>query len=167
MIVSMLIASAWQSVSWLKNGAHAILDPAFGRVLGWNITIGMFVIVFFLVFLMTLIQKYTTNQKELREIRAEQNKLQEEMKQCRDDPKKLAECNTRNMEFMGRSMKLSMGSIVYTAVPFVLFLRWFNDYFSQTALTGFKFFGFLSWFWFYLIFSIVFSMITRKILKTA
>lgn len=167
MIASMAIASLWDSIPAIKIGAHAILDPSFGAILEWNLTFGMLIIVLALTFLMTLIQKYGTNQKELKEIRIEQKKIQEEMKKCRDLPQKVIELNKKQMEFMSRSFKISMGSIVYTAIPFVLFLRWFNDYFTQASLAGFKFFGVLSWFWFYLIFSIVFSTITRKILKTA
>ena len=91
--------------------------------------------------------------------------MQEEMKKYKDDPAKLLEFNKKQMEKIPETMKITMRPLMYTMIPFILFFRWFGDYF--TALEGFKFFGFLSWFWFYLIFSIVFSTILRKVLKVA
>ncbi len=167
MIVSIIIASAWNSYPAIKNTAHAILDPTFGALLDFNITAGMLIIVFILTLLMSLIQKYATNQKELKEIRNEQKKIQEEMKKYKENPSKVMELNKKQMEFMSRSFRISMGSMVYTAVPFVLFFRWFGDYFAQPMLVGFKFFGILGWFWFYLIFSIIFSTMIRKVMKIA
>jgi uncharacterized membrane protein (DUF106 family) len=60
-----------------------------------------------------------------------------------------------------------MRPLLYTAIPFVLFFRWFADYFSNPFFAAFRFFGFLSWFWFYLIGSIIFSSIFRKVLKVS
>lgn len=167
MLVSMLIASAWQSVAAIKNTAHLILDPTLGRLLNFNVTIGMFILVFLLTLLMSLIQKYTTDQAELKRIKDEQKKIQEEMKKHRDNQPKIMELNQKQMEHMSNMFKISMSSFVYTAIPIVLLFRWFGDYFAQPMLIGFKFLGLLSWFWFYLIFSIIFSSLIRKMLKVA
>jgi uncharacterized membrane protein (DUF106 family) len=165
LLISMIIASAWDKTAWIKNGIHFILDPTAGAVLNWNLTIGMLFIVFILSLIITVIQKYTTDQKALKELKEEQKKLQKEMKEARNDPQKMTDLNKRNMEMMPKQFKLGMGSIAYTAIPFVLFFRWFNDYF--VALGSPKFFGFLGWFWFYFIFSLIFSMILKKYMKVA
>jgi len=86
------------------------------------------------------------------------------MKKFKNDPGKMLELNKKQMEFIPKTFDLTMKPIIYTAIPFVLFFRWFSDYFS-ISFVGFKFFGFLSWFWFYLIFSIIFSTIFRKAFK--
>jgi len=62
-------------------------------------------------------------------------------------------------------MQLTMKSQFYTIVPLVLLFRWFWDFFS--VLGEYKFFGVLSWIWFYLIASVIFSSILRNILKVA
>ena len=85
------------------------------------------------------------------------------MKKYKDHPEKLMELQKKQFEFIPKTMKLSMRAIVFTGIPFILFFRWFMDFF--TAIGDPKFFGFLSWFWFYLIFSIIFSSILRKIFK--
>ena len=165
MILSILIASFWDKIPALKNSIHFALDPTLGALLNLNLTFGMLVIVFIISLITTLVQKYGTDQKTLRELKKEQKILQEEMKKYKDHPEKLAEMQKKQLEFIPRTMKLSMRPIIYTGVPFILLFRWFMDYFSVPAMEGFKFFGFLSWFWFYLIFAMVFGTILRKTLK--
>ena len=50
MIVSLALASLWDKVSFIKEGAHAILNPTAGVLLNWNITIGMSAIVLIISF---------------------------------------------------------------------------------------------------------------------
>ncbi|MEK6812237.1 MAG: EMC3/TMCO1 family protein, partial [Nanoarchaeota archaeon] len=148
MIVSLALASLWDKVSFIKEGAHAILNPTAGVLLNWNITIGMSAIVLIISFFMTIIQKYATDQKILREMKEEQKILQEEMKKYKNHPEKVAELSRKQLEFIPKTMKLTMRPIVYTAIPLILFFRWFMDFFA--LMEGFRFFGIFSWFWFYL-----------------
>jgi uncharacterized membrane protein (DUF106 family) len=55
-----------------------------------------------------------------------------------------------------------MRAIAYTGIPFILFFRWFNDYFIAAGNP--KFILGLGWFLFYLIFAIIFGTILRKYL---
>jgi len=169
MIFSLLIAFLWNQLPFLQKGVHYVLDPSLGFLLKWNLTIGMLILVLLISVISILAQKYGTDQKTLKEIRAEQKKMQEEMKSVREHPEKMAELNKKQMEIMSRSMKLSTRPIMYTGIPFILLFRWFSDLF--TAGTGYTlvvnpmFFGFMSWFWFYLVFTLIFSMVLRKVFK--
>jgi uncharacterized membrane protein (DUF106 family) len=163
MFASYLLFAFWDKVTFLKNGVHSALDPSFGALLQWNLVVGMMVIVLLIALMTTLVQKYATDQKALKELRAEQKILQEEMKKYRDNPEKIAELSKKQMEFFPRTFRLTSRSILFTGLPFILFFRWFNDFF--TMMGNPKFFGFLTWFWFYFIFTIVFSSILRKWLK--
>jgi len=160
MLVSLVIAFYWDKISFIKNSVHAILDPSAGALLNWNLTWGMLIIVFTIGLVTTIIQKYATDQKTLKELRKEQKILQEEMKKYKEHPEKLMELQKKQFEFLPKTMKLSMRAMIFTGVPFILFFRWFMDFF--TAIGNPKFFGFFSWFWFYLIFTIIFSSIFRK-----
>ena len=163
MIISLMIAFFWDNSSFIKNSAHSILDPTVGVLLNWNITWGMVIIVLFISVIMTLAQKYATDQETLREMKKEQKSLQEEIKKYKEHPEKMMELQKKQMEFIPKMMKMSMRPIVYTAIPLILFFRWFMDFFTLAGDP--KFFGFLSWFWFYLIGSIVFSSVLRKLMK--
>ena len=162
MFVGLFVASAWDSYPIIKATAHNILDPTAGYLLDNNKLLGMTIIVFVITFITVLLQKYLTNQEELRKLKAEQKILQEEMKKYKDHPEKLLELQKKQFEFLPKTMDLTMKPLIYTAVPFILFFRWFNDYFTTSP---YMFFNFISWFWFYFLGSIIINSILRKILK--
>ena len=163
MIITLLIASFWNTFPFIKNSVHSILEPTAGALLKWNILWGMIIIVLIISIIMTIAQKYATDQKALKEIKQEQKKLQEEMKLYKEHPEKMAELSKKQIEFMPLMMKHSMRPIIFTGIPIVLFFRWFMDYFA--LIPDFRFFGFFTWFWFYLIASIIFSSILRKVMN--
>ncbi len=162
-LISMMIALFWDSFSFIRNIAHLILDPTAGYILNWNMLWGMLILVFLITLVMTLVQKYVTDQKTLKEMKEQQKTLQEEMKKYKEHPEKLMEMQKKMFGFMPKMMKLSMRGVIYTAIPLILLFRWFYDFFS--AIVDYKFFGFLSWFWLYILSSIFFSSILRKIMK--
>ncbi len=163
--IAMGIAFLWDRASFIREAAHSILDPTIGSLLGWNLTWGMLLIVFGIAFIMTLIQKYGTDQEALREMKKEQKEVQKEMQNLKDHPEKLMEMQKKHFtEFMPKMLKLSMKPIVYTMIPIILFFRWFSDFFSETG--GIPVLGIsVSWIWFYILGSIMFSIILKKIFK--
>jgi len=164
MLVSLIIAGLWDKVPVIKNFIHAILDPSAGALLLWNVSWGMTIIILIITLLMTLVQKYATDQKSLKELKKEQKELQKQMKEFKEHPEKLMELQKKQMKLMPKQMKLSMRAIAYTGVPLILFFRWFQDFFA--TLGKVKFFGIIgSWFVFYLIVAMVFGAIIRKYLK--
>lgn len=165
MIISLIIGGLWNSLTFIKNTIHAGLDPTAGRMLDWNVNWGMVIISAAIVLCMTLIQKYTTDQETLRQIKKEQKILQAEMQKFKNHPEKLLELQKKQLEFIPKTMDITMRPLIYTVIPIILFFRWFSDYFI--ANEGIKIFGYLGWLWAYLIFSIIFSMIFRKVLNVA
>ena len=167
MLVSLLIAAMWERVSVIKDSVHAVLNPSVGLLLNWNVTWGMMILVFVIALITMLAQKYLTDQETLRELKAEQKAIQEKTKEFKHDPEKVMEIQKELLPLTGQIMQHTMKASVYTIIPLILFFRWFMDYFAEPALEGFKFFGFFSWFWFYLVFVMIFSSILRKWMKVA
>ncbi len=165
MVITLLIAFFWNQLGFIKQTVYFILNPTAGALLDWNVTLGMTIIIFIISAFMTIIQKYATDQETLKELRKDQKELAEEMKKYKKHPEKMMELQKKQFEAIPKTMKLSMRPIIYTGIPLILFFRWFMDYFA--ILGDFKFFGFLSWFWFYLLGSIIISSILRKIFKIA
>jgi uncharacterized membrane protein (DUF106 family) len=163
--LTMIIAFNWEKWDWLRNAIHVALDPSIGALLDWNLTIGMIIVIFLISVITVVLQKYTTNQEELKKIKKIQKELQKKSNENKHDPKKSMEIQKEMMDLMPKQMKLGMRTIVYTGIPFVLLFKWFYDYFATLeAATGapVRFFGFLGWFWFYLIFTMIFSSILKK-----
>ena len=163
MVASMFIAFYWDKVSFIKDAVHYVLDPSIGVLLDWNLLIGMLIIVLLITLITTIIQKYATDQKALKELREEQKLLQAEMKKYEKNPEKIAELSKKQFEFIPKTFKLTSRAVAFTGIPFILFFRWFNDVF--TVMGNPKFFGFITWFWFYFIFTIAFGSILKKWLK--
>jgi uncharacterized membrane protein (DUF106 family) len=164
MIASMAIALFWDKIPFIKDSVHSVLDPSAGVLLNWNATWGMIIIVCIISIFTTLVQKYATDQKALKELRKEQKILQAEMKKYKEHPEKMAELSKKQFAFLPKTFKLTSRAMMFTGIPFILFFRWFNDFFSAFEVEP-VFLGFLSWFWFYLIFTMVFSTIFRKVFK--
>ena len=162
--ISLVVGAMWNSLPFIKTTVHGILDPTIGAILSWNPSWGLLLVSAILVLITTLIQKYTTDQEELRLIKKEQKILQDEMNKYKDNPEKMLEFQKKQLEFIPRTMDITMRPLLYTAIPFILFLRWFSDFF---LLHPEPIFGLVSWIWAYLIFSIVFSMIFRKVFNVA
>jgi len=160
MIFTLIFAGLWDKVPAIKNAIHFVLDPSAGILLDWNLNLGMLIIVLIITIITTIVQKYATDQKTLKELRSETKEMQKQMKEAKDHPEKLMELQKKQFAMMPKQMKLSMRAIIYTGIPFVLFFRWFNDYFLAAGSPHF-FLG-LTWFWFYLITAMIFSTILRK-----
>lgn len=163
MVFALIFGGLWNSVPIIKDSVHVVLDPIFGNLLNWNLYVGMISIVLLITLITTLVQKYLTDQVSLKKLKEEQKALQEEMKKYKDHPEKLLEFQKKQMEFIPKTFDLTMKPLIFTFIPFVLFFRWFNDYFTSAGNPHFL--GFLSWFWFYLILSIILSSILRKVFR--
>ena len=160
MFLTFLLAINWDKWVGVKNAVHAVLDPTIGSLLTWNLGIGMLIVMLILSFAMTIIQKYTTNQEELKSIRKQQKEIQKEMKKLqKENPKKAMALQKESMPLMGKQMKLGMRSIVYTGIPIVLLYRWFYDFFLVLGTN--KIWG-INWILFYLVAIMVFSSIIKK-----
>ncbi len=160
MLISLILAGLWDKIPAIKDSIHYVLDPSAGALLNWNLNLGMLIIVFVITLLTTIVQKYATDQKTLKELRTEQKELQKQMKEFKEHPQKLMELQKKQFAMMPKQMKLSMRGIIYTGIPFILFFRWFNDYFVGAGNP--KFFLGMGWFLFYFIGAIIFGSILRK-----
>jgi uncharacterized membrane protein (DUF106 family) len=163
-IVVLAIGLFWNNVPVIKNTVHAVFDPTLGALLDANIFWGMLGIIIVLNLIMIFVQKYATDQEALKRLKKEQKDFQKQIKQFKDDPQKMLELNQKQFEFFKETFRLTSRSWTYTLIPFVLLFRWFTDYFANVS---YEFFGFFSWFWFYLIASIVITSIFRKVFDVA
>ncbi len=163
MAVSLIIAYFWDSLPYIKEFVHAILDPSAGVLLNLDKLWGMVIIVLIITIFMTLVQKYATDQKELKQIKEDQKELQKEIQKYKEHPEKMMELQKKQLEFIPKTFRLTLRPIIFTGIPLIIFFRWFGDYFAQ--FPDYKFLGLMPWIVFYILVSIVFSIILRKIFK--
>ncbi len=116
---------------------------------------------FLITLFTTLIYKYFSDQKTIKALRDEIKNLQNELKNNKDNPKKMMDKQKIIMEKNLIVMKHSLKPTLYTMIPVLLLFIWLKNLYANTGAVLFS----LSWFWAYVIFSIIFSLIIRKALK--
>lgn len=161
-LIGIAVAFFWNTIPVVKEAVHVVLNPTAGRLLDWNIDWGLVIISAIISLITSLLQKYTTDQETLKQIRSEQKLLGEQMKQFKEHPEKIMELQKRQMELIPKTMDITLRPAMYTAIPFILLIRWFGDYFAEHTV---KIFGFMGWIWAYILLAIVFSIVFRKIFK--
>lgn len=109
-------------------------------------------------FVSSLAQKWLTNQEHLQNLKKRQKEIQKELKNCKDQCR-LKELNSEILSITGVMMKSSMKPLLVTAIPFLILFAFLRGVYTD-LLGGW-------WIAYYIISSIVFSLITRKILDIA
>jgi len=96
--------------------------------------VGLLIISVAISLVTTLVYKYTTNQKMLKDVKADVKRMQAELRATKD-PAQLA---ALQKEMMGKSMKQlssSMKSTLITIVPLFLLFGWMQTHFAYSQLT--------------------------------
>ena len=106
----------------------------------------------------TLAQKWLTNQEHLKSLKKRQKEIQKELKGQKDH-KIVTELNAELLSLTGVMFKSSMKPMFVTIIPFLILFAWLRGIY--TPLLG------NSWIWYYLGYSILASIILRKVLKVA
>jgi uncharacterized membrane protein (DUF106 family) len=109
-------------------------------------------------FVMTLITKYFTDQKRMKELKELQKSCQIKLKDNKGDLKKQSEIQQEMMKCSMEMMKFSFKPMLITFIPILIFFGWFRGVYSSIEF---------SWFWWYLGTGIVSSIALRKIMNVA
>ena len=109
-------------------------------------------------FIATLAHKWLTNQEHLKSLKARQKEIQKELRGCKDG-KLMKELNSELMKLTGVMFKSSMKPMFVTIIPFLLLFMWLRGVYTPVMGS--------SWIWWYIGFSVVASIILRKVLKVA
>ena len=139
------------------------LNPVLGPVMNlpnpWNLLLVSFI----LTGIITLLYKFLTDQKLMKELKDEMKGFQKEIKGLKDDPKKMMEVQKQAMEKNMKYMIQSLKPTLFTFIPIIFIFGWLRNYYEALGNPD-VLFG-LGWIWIYIIFSIVISLALRKILK--
>ncbi|MBS3089415.1 DUF106 domain-containing protein [Candidatus Pacearchaeota archaeon] len=109
-------------------------------------------------FLVQLVNYFVLDKERLREVKAKQKSLQDEIKKHRDNPQKMMELNKEMMSHSMEMMRHSFKPMLITLVPLLFIFAFMRSEFVATPIAK-------SWLWYYIGASIVGSIIFRKMLK--
>ena len=103
----------------------------------------------------TLVHKRLTNQEHLKSLKKRQKEIQKELKGCKEE-NILKELNSEMLKLTGVMMKSSFKPMFVTIIPFLILFWWIRDIYTPVLGS--------SWIWYYLGFSVVSSIILRKVM---
>ena len=103
----------------------------------------------------TLVQKHFTDQEHLKSLKKRQKEIQKELKKAKE-PSVMQELNSEMLQLTGVMFKKSMKPMFVTMIPFLLLFVWLRGVYAPVLS---------SWIWYYIGYSIVASIVLRKVLK--
>ncbi len=116
--------------------------------------------------LITVVQKFTVDQNVMRELKSDSKKMRKEVKALKDNPEKFQQHQKKMMELSMKQMKMSFKPMMYYMIPLIVFFTWMRNVMGDTVVLRPPIWpwemGYLGT---YILLSIFFSMIFRKILK--
>ena len=108
----------------------SFIDPVMNPLLQLNPFLSLIIITVFVSLFVTIVYKYTTNQKRMKELREEAKKYQQEMKDAKNDSQRMLQIQKKAMASNLETMKHSFKSTLYTFIPLILLLAWLNGHFA-------------------------------------
>lgn len=106
----------------------------------------------------TLVQKHFTDQEHLKSLKKRQKEIQAEIKKTKE-PSVMQELNAEMLQLTGVMFKKSMKPMFVTIIPFLILFTWLRSVYVPVLGGG--------WIWYYLGYSILASVVLRKVLKVA
>jgi len=108
--------------------------------------------------IMTTLRYFVTDRELMKDIKEKQKFIREEMKKYKDNVEKLNDLNKQMMEHFPAQMKQTFKLMLITIVPMIIIFGWLRETFATTTMAG-------SWLWWYIGFSMAFSIFLGKALK--
>jgi uncharacterized membrane protein (DUF106 family) len=109
----------------MTNFLDTIFNPWLGLALKLPPFWAILIISAFITILVTVVYKYTTNQREMKQIKGDLKKYQKEMRDTKDT-KKLMDIQKKAMDLNMTYMKSSFKSTLYTFIPIIIIFAWLN-----------------------------------------
>lgn len=117
----------------MANFLDTIFNPWLGPVLNLPPFWAILIISAGITLLITIVYKYTTNQKEMKTIKEDLKTYQKEMRKEKD-PKKMMATQKKALDLNMKYMMSSFKSTIYTFIPIIIIFAWLNMHIAYYPL---------------------------------
>ena len=139
----------------------SFFDAMFGSVIEASPLWGVILVSFVFTLLITLAYKYLTDQEVMKSLKAEMKEMRKEMKEYKDNPEKMMQIQKQSFEKSMQQMKMQLKPMLITMIPLLIMFTWLRSTYEGTG----DLFWIFGWLGTYIITSIIFSIVLRKVLK--
>jgi uncharacterized membrane protein (DUF106 family) len=105
---------------------NAVFDPIFVPIIRFSPLIAVILLSVIISLIMTLIYKYTTNQKRMKELKEKLDGYQKELKESKNDQKRMMAINSDMMKVNAEYMKQSIKPMLVSWIPVILIFGWMS-----------------------------------------
>ncbi|MBI4016039.1 MAG: TMCO1/EMC3 family protein [Candidatus Aenigmarchaeota archaeon] len=147
-----------------------VLNTLFSPFLLLPPVLGEFLIALILVFIYTIFSRFLANQEEVKKLKEEQAALQKKSQELRKtNPEEANKLSTESLKLSNKMMKLNMKPMFATLLLAVVILPWLSYTFIGKSIVKLPFElpfigNYLGWLKWYVLVSIPFSQLFRKLL---
>jgi len=113
---------------------QGLVDPILSPLLNLNSFLAVAIMSLAVTLIITLIYKFTTNQKLMKDLKTEMKEFQKEMKELRAHPEEAMKVQKKAMQTNMKYMSHSMKSTLFTLLPVIILFGWMNANFAFTAI---------------------------------
>ena len=142
-----------------------MFESFFDFLLGWAVNInpvfGLVFITFIITLLITISYKYLTDQHVMKSLKDEIKGLQKDMKKFKDKPEKMVAIQKGMMSKNMKMFKMNFKPMLITMIPLLLLFGWLRVTYDPLG----KVIWIFGWFGSYIILTLIFSFVLRKIMK--
>ena len=139
---------------------EGFFNTIFGKVIEASPLGGLVLVAFILTLLSSLAYKWLTDQEKMKSLKEELKEHQKMMKESKDNQERLdlqKKAMDKNLQYLTHSFK----PLLVTFIPFLIVFNWLRGAYSPLG----PLIGPLNWIIVYLVASVLFSIIIRKVLK--
>lgn len=122
----------------------------------------------------TLAYRFLTDQVLMKELKKKLKTNQKRIKEAKGDPQKMMEIQRETMKTNMKYMSQSLKPMIFTIIPFLIIFAWLRSVFEGLVVIPLPFHVPMSsletglgWIGTYIIFSMIFTTVFRKIMKVA
>ena len=103
----------------------SLLNPILSPILNLPPIVAVAFLAFVIALILTLIQKFATDQARLKEIKGEMKKAQKRIRELqKEDPQKAMQVQKDSMKLTLETMRHSMKSMLYSFIPIIIIFTW-------------------------------------------
>jgi uncharacterized membrane protein (DUF106 family) len=113
-----------------------VIDAIFNPLLSLPIWLSILIVSLVVSLILSLLQKYTTNQKLMKELKDDLGKLQKEAKELsKKNPKKALSVQTKILEKNNKYMMQSFKPMFFSMIPILIIFGWLSANYSYIGIT--------------------------------
>src|SRR3989344_5908575 len=139
----------------------SFFNAIFGRIIEASPLGAILLIALIITVVTTLVYKWVTNQKLLKQMKEDMDAIRKQMKDSKNDTQKMMALQKESLQKSLEQMKHTIKPMLITFIPLIIIFGWLQNTYTDKG----NLIGPLNWLWVYIISTFIYNLSLRKLLK--